>query len=74
MPHAPMFSWERHGNRVIVVAEDNGLGFDADVARFAQQGRLGLAGMQERARCLGGSFVIESTVGAGNNCCRGGSS
>jgi signal transduction histidine kinase len=56
---------ERRGDRVIVVVEDNGLGFDADIARFAQQGRLGLVGMQERAEMLGGSFVIESTVGAG---------
>ena len=56
---------ERRGDRVIVVIEDDGLGFDADVARFAQQGHLGLAGMQERAEMLGGSLVIESTVGAG---------
>jgi signal transduction histidine kinase len=56
---------EHRGDRVIVVVEDNGLGFDADVARFAQQGRLGLVGMQERAEMLGGSFVIESTAGAG---------
>ncbi len=56
---------ERRGDRVIVVVEDNGIGFDADVARFAQQGHLGLVGMQERAEMLEGTFVIESTAGAG---------
>jgi signal transduction histidine kinase len=56
---------ERRGDRVIVVIEDDGLGFDADTARFAQQGHLGLVGMQERAEMLGGSLVIESAVGTG---------
>jgi PAS domain S-box-containing protein len=56
---------ERRGDRVIVVIEDDGLGFDADAARFAQQGHLGLVGMQERAEMLGGSLVIESAVGTG---------
>jgi len=56
---------ERRGNRVVVVVEDNGLGFDANVAHFARQGHLGLVGMQERAEMLGGSLVIESTAGAG---------
>jgi PAS domain S-box-containing protein len=56
---------ERRGDRVIVVIEDDGIGFDADVARFAQQGHLGLVGMQERAEMLRGSLVIESIPGAG---------
>ncbi len=56
---------ERRGDRVIVVIEDDGLGFEVDVARFAQHGHLGLAGMQERAEMLGGSLVIESTIGTG---------
>jgi signal transduction histidine kinase len=56
---------ERRGDRVIVVIEDNGHGFDATAARFAQQGHLGLVGMQERAEMLGGSLVIESAVGTG---------
>lgn len=56
---------ERRGDRVVVVVEDNGHGFDADVARFAQQGHLGLVGMQERAEMLGGSLVIESDTGTG---------
>ncbi|CAG0935821.1 Signal transduction histidine-protein kinase/phosphatase DegS [Thermoflexales bacterium] len=56
---------ERRGDRVVVVVEDNGLGFDVDVARFAQAGHLGLVGIQERAEMLGGSLVIESTANAG---------
>jgi signal transduction histidine kinase len=56
---------ERRGHHVVVVIEDNGRGFDAEIVHFAQQGHLGLVGMQERAEMLGGSLVIESTAGSG---------
>jgi len=56
---------ERRGDQLVVVIEDNGAGFDADMARFASSGRLGLLGMQERVEMLGGSLVIESAAGAG---------
>jgi len=56
---------ERRGDQVVAVVEDNGQGFDADIARFAQQGHLGLVGMQERAEMLGGSLVVESDAGVG---------
>lgn len=56
---------ERRGNQMVIVIEDNGVGFEADLARLAQSGHLGLVGMQERAEMLGGSLVIESTAGAG---------
>ena len=44
---------------------DNGRGFDpeATVARAARAGRLGLVGMHERARMLGGETRIESRPG-----------
>jgi signal transduction histidine kinase len=44
---------------------DNGNGFDVSkaLARAAQQGRLGLVGMGERVRMLGGTFRIESREG-----------
>lgn len=44
---------------------DDGHGFDVDraLARAAQRGRLGLVGMGERVRMLGGSFDIESRPG-----------
>jgi signal transduction histidine kinase len=54
---------ERHHNRVIAIVEDNGLGFDPQLAM--QSGRLGLLGIQERAEMLNGSLVVESSPGAG---------
>jgi signal transduction histidine kinase len=44
---------------------DDGLGFDVEraLARAAQRGRLGLVGMGERVRLLGGTFDIESRPG-----------
>jgi two-component system sensor histidine kinase UhpB len=54
---------ERRGDRLILIIEDDGAGFDPVAAMPA--GRLGLAGMRERAEMLGGSLVIESSVGAG---------
>jgi two-component system sensor histidine kinase UhpB len=56
---------ERRGDRIVVVVEDDGRGFDAEITRFMQEGHLGLAGIQERARTLGGSLIIESTAGIG---------
>lgn len=56
---------ERRGDQVVIVVEDDGAGFEADLARLAQSGHLGLVGMQERAEMLGGSLVIESAAGAG---------
>ncbi len=43
--------------------EDNGPGFDLRAA--AQRGRLGLAGMQERAEACGGILEIETAPGEG---------
>jgi len=54
---------EKRGDKVIAIVEDNGTGFDPFAA--AQRGRLGLAGMRERAEMLGGSLIIESRPGSG---------
>ena len=54
---------ERRGDQVIVLIEDDGVGFDARAA--IQSGRLGLVGIRERVGMLGGTLAIESTVGAG---------
>jgi signal transduction histidine kinase len=54
---------ERHPDRVRVIIEDNGHGFDAATAMYS--GRLGLLGMRERADMLGGRLVIDSAPGAG---------
>jgi signal transduction histidine kinase len=53
---------ERRGDRLILMIEDDGTGFDAATRHT---GRLGLAGMRERAEMLGGSLVVESSAGAG---------
>ncbi|MBV8857504.1 MAG: PAS domain S-box protein [Acidobacteria bacterium] len=44
--------------------EDRGRGFDTEAALSADN-TSGLAGMRERAHLLGGSFLIESSPGAG---------
>jgi signal transduction histidine kinase len=46
---------------------DDGCGFDvgATAAAAARRGRLGLVGMNERVRLLGGVFSLDSTPGAG---------
>jgi signal transduction histidine kinase len=54
---------ERRPERVQVIIEDNGLGFDTAAAVYS--GRLGLLGMRERAEMLGGHLEIDSAPGIG---------
>lgn len=54
---------ERRQKAILMVVEDDGLGFDVEAA--SQSGRLGLAGMRERAEMLGGTLLIESSPGSG---------
>jgi PAS domain S-box-containing protein len=56
---------EREGIRITV--KDNGKGFDIPetTGDLVKQGRLGLAGMQERIQLIGGSLKIESKSGEG---------
>lgn len=44
---------------------DDGMGFEVEraLAKAAQRGRLGLVGIAERVRMLGGTFHVESTPG-----------
>lgn len=46
-----------------LVVEDNGRGFDPEAVcrTAAENGRLGLYGMQERAKLVGGIFTVESS-------------
>jgi signal transduction histidine kinase len=52
---------------VDLTVRDDGRGFDlrATAAAAARRGRLGIVGMHERIRLLGGTFSIESAPGVG---------
>lgn len=53
--------------KTTVCIRDNGKGFEVpgNVAELAQSGKLGLAGMAERARLVGGKLTLESKPGEG---------
>ncbi len=57
----------RHDREIILVIQDNGVGFDVMLAKQRAQGgeSIGLLGMEERVRLAGGSFVISSAPGEG---------
>ncbi len=54
------------GEQTLVI-EDDGIGFDVEetLSRRAEKGSLGIFGIQERVRLLGGSCQVESTPGQG---------
>jgi len=54
-------------NKTSVTVSDNGKGFKPPKTTddLARDGKLGLAGMQERARLLGGSLTVQSEPGKG---------
>jgi signal transduction histidine kinase len=56
-----------HPNSVRMAVVDDGRGFDAPdrPGDLAMSGKLGLIGMHERARILGGTLRIESRPGEG---------
>jgi len=56
---------EREQVRLLV--EDNGQGFQSEgpTPKLALSGKLGILGIQERARLLGGSFTLRSSPGKG---------
>jgi PAS domain S-box-containing protein len=58
---------EKRVNRVSVIVEDDGIGFDVEelLKTPAKNRRFGLLGMQERVALVGGSLSIESTPGVG---------
>ena len=58
---------ERRPGFVLLIVEDDGRGFEAQRVSEAPASpdKLGLLGMQERARLAGGSLSIESTPGTG---------
>lgn len=54
-------------HKTVLTIKDNGKGFELPerVADLANAGKLGLAGMQERAQLIGGSLTIQSEPGKG---------
>jgi len=55
---------ERRRDCVLLIVEDDGVGFDAGRAPSGRHG-FGLVGMQERAALVGASLDIETTAGQG---------
>ena len=64
--HAPGVSAGKHpggaGGQLEILVEDNGQGFEPEVALAKNRG---LSGMRERANLVGGTFRVESTIGKG---------
>src|SRR5262249_40269957 len=58
---------ERNAWSVNITIEDNGCGFEPEAARASdsRSGGLGLTGITERVRILGGKQTIQSSPGAG---------
>lgn len=58
--------FERHGDLVVLVIEDNGRGFNPEEVRAGQGGTgMGLIGMRERAALAGGKLQVESSPQVG---------
>ena len=55
-------TFERRGNRLTMMIQDDGLGFDA---ADRPDGRYGMIGMQERARLIGGNLSFDSQPNSG---------
>jgi len=53
--------------KIVLTIRDNGVGFPLpeEFTDLANQGKLGLVGMQERARLLGGSLRVQTAPGKG---------
>ena len=58
---------EFNDGKTILTIRDNGKGFELPkrVSDLASAGKLGLAGMEERARLLGGRLTLQSELGRG---------
>ncbi|MGE3179791.1 MAG: sensor histidine kinase, partial [Vicinamibacterales bacterium] len=56
---------ERRPDAVLLVVEDDGVGFAAGEGAPAAPGGFGLLGMQERASLVGAVLEVESTPGQG---------
>ncbi|MBA7707152.1 Signal transduction histidine-protein kinase/phosphatase DegS [subsurface metagenome] len=54
-------------DKTILIVRDNGKGFELPerIGDLASSGKLGLAGMQERAQLIGGTITLQSELGKG---------
>jgi len=59
---------EFKATKIRITIGDNGQGFSVPqrIGDFARNGKLGLSGMQERARLIGGSVSVQSEPGKGS--------
>jgi signal transduction histidine kinase len=58
----------RHADSVVLIVEDDGQGFNAEVAtKSGAQSGLGITGMRERVGLLKGELVFESAPGVGTS-------
>jgi PAS domain S-box-containing protein len=57
---------ERRGDHVMLIVEDNGVGFDSARTTSERRG-FGLLGMHERAALVGATLQIDSEVGKGTS-------
>jgi len=57
------------GGGITLVIADNGRGFELpqDIGDLAASGKLGIVGMQERVRLLGGTLAVRSEPGSGTS-------
>ena len=60
---------EFEGDKVRITVSDNGKGFKIPerMVDYARDGKLGLAGMQERAQLIGGTLKVSSREGEGTD-------
>jgi len=56
-----------HEDKIAVTITDNGDGFElpGQLSEFARRGKLGLTGMEERVRLIGGKVEVNSKTGKG---------
>lgn len=55
----------RKGRTLRLLVEDDGCGFDVEVAKGSRQSGLGLFGMEERLALIGGTLRVDSSPGKG---------
>jgi signal transduction histidine kinase len=57
---------ERRLDQISLMVEDNGVGFEEKRTFVADDRRMGLIGMRERAALVGGTLAVESNPGHGS--------